>query len=129
MLSKNFAKSFFNRASAMMGASTTRGVYTDETRPYVFINEHTKVICQGMTGKHVSFIQQLRYNETNLFRVAPFMQIFDVNRSSYFFYQGTFHTEQAIAYGTKVVGGVNERKAGSEHLGLPVFGSVTEAKA
>ena len=54
MLSKNFAKSFFNRASAMMGASATRGVYTDETRPYVFINEHTKVICQGMTGKHVS---------------------------------------------------------------------------
>ena len=57
MLSKNFAKSFFNRASAMMGASTTRGIYTDETRPYVFINEHTKVICQGMTGKHVSFIR------------------------------------------------------------------------
>merc|ERR1712051_987650 len=64
----------------MMGASATRGFsYTDETRPYVFINEHTKVICQGMTGKH-----------------------------------GTFHTEQAIAYGTKVVGGVNERKAGTE---------------
>ena len=37
-----------------MGASATRGVYTNETRPYVFINEHTKVICQGMTGKHVS---------------------------------------------------------------------------
>ena len=32
----------------------SRGVYTAETQPYVFINEHTKVICQGMTGKHVS---------------------------------------------------------------------------
>ena len=63
MLSKNFAKSFFNRASAMMGASATRGFsYTDETRPYVFINEHTKVICQGMTGKHVSFIKLFGLN-------------------------------------------------------------------
>ena len=31
-----------------------RGVYTADTQPYVFINEHTKVLCQGMTGKHVS---------------------------------------------------------------------------
>lgn len=70
----------------------SRGVYTAETQPYVFINKHTKVICQGMTGKH-----------------------------------GTFHTEQSLAYGTKVVGGVNNRKAGSEHLGLPVFGTVSDA--
>lgn len=33
---------------------TARGVYTADTQPYVFINEHTKVLCQGMTGKHVS---------------------------------------------------------------------------
>eukprot|EP00806_Schmidingerella_arcuata_P007316 Macronucleus_769.p1 GENE.Macronucleus_769~~Macronucleus_769.p1 ORF type:complete len:324 (+),score=145.91 Macronucleus_769:1-972(+) len=85
-----------HRPSPFLAASSLAArsfAYTSETQPFVFINEHTKVICQGMTGKH-----------------------------------GTFHTEQALAYGTKVVGGVNERKAGTEHLGLPVFGSVAEAK-
>lgn len=70
-----------------------RTVYTKETQPYVFINEHTKVLVQGMTGKH-----------------------------------GTFHTEQSIAYGTKVVGGVNKRKGGSTHLGLPVYATLAEGK-
>ncbi len=60
----------------------------------IYIDENTRVICQGITGS-----------------------------------QGTFHTEQAIAYGTKMVGGVTPGKGGMTHLGLPVFNSVHEAKA
>ena len=43
--------------------------------------------------------------------------------------QGTFHTEQAIAYGTRMVGGVTPGKGGSSHIGLPIFDTVAEAVA
>ena len=59
----------------------------------ILVDNNTKVICQGFTGKN-----------------------------------GTFHSEQAIAYGTKMVGGVTPGKGGQVHLGLPVFNTVHEAK-
>ncbi len=43
--------------------------------------------------------------------------------------QGSFHTEQCLAYGTKFVGGVTPGKGGTTHVGLPVFNTVKEAKA
>jgi succinyl-CoA synthetase alpha subunit len=58
----------------------------------ILVNRHTRVICQGFTGK-----------------------------------QGTFHSEQAIAYGTRMVGGVTPGRGGQEHLGLPVFDTVRDA--
>jgi len=73
--------------------TSVRSYASGSSKPFVWINKDTKVICQGFTGK-----------------------------------QGTFHSEQAIAYGTRMVGGVSPGKGGSKHLDLPVYNSVKEAK-
>jgi succinyl-CoA synthetase alpha subunit len=59
----------------------------------ILVDQQTKVICQGFTGK-----------------------------------TATFHSEQALAYGTRLVGGVSPGKGGSTHLGLPVFDTVVAAR-
>ena len=73
MLSKLIPKNMMlqRAAKTFMGATATRGVYTDETRPYVFINEHTKVIVQGMTGKHVSLTCSRRQKIAKEVAVQP----------------------------------------------------------
>ena len=74
MLSKAFAttsKQMLAKPSNLMPLAT-RGVYTAETKPYVFINQHTKVLVQGMTGKHVSAFSQM---SIEFLRVEP-IQIF-----------------------------------------------------
>lgn len=58
----------------------------------ILIDQSTRVLCQGFTGK-----------------------------------QGSFHSEQALDYGTKLVGGVTPGKGGETHLGLPVFDTVQQA--
>ncbi len=60
----------------------------------ILIDQQTKVICQGFTGK-----------------------------------QGTFHSQQAIAYGTQLTGGVTPGRGGDSHLGLPIFDTVEQAVA
>ncbi|NOQ15711.1 MAG: succinate--CoA ligase subunit alpha [Methyloprofundus sp.] len=58
----------------------------------ILIDQDTKLICQGLTGK-----------------------------------QATFHAQHALAYGTKLLGGITPGRGGSEHLGLPIFNTVQDA--
>ena len=58
MLARVFShtKNQFSNNSSSMLQVAKRGIYKAGSEPHVFVNKHTKVICQGMTGKHVSLI-------------------------------------------------------------------------
>ncbi|KAF1882884.1 hypothetical protein Lal_00003065 [Lupinus albus] len=84
--------------------------------------------------KLISSIASRRHNIRH-FSAAPSSPAVFVDKTTRVICQGitgkngTFHTEQAIEYGTNMVGGVTPKKGGTEHLGLPVFNTVAEAKA
>lgn len=60
MLSKAFQSVRQVATKSQLVELSAKGVYTPANMPHVFINKHTKVICQGMTGKHVSIVYNLR---------------------------------------------------------------------
>ena len=114
---------FFKRCCLSVAVARFSSTY-DATRSSICINKDTKVICQGFTGA-LPVCSALRATavllaEGSLMSWCWFL-LHCLGR------QGTFHSEQAIKYGTKMVGGVSPKKAGSTHLGLPVFASVAEA--
>jgi len=97
------------------------------------INKTTKVICQGFTGKQV-FTKPSPIIAPSIFHPLPlpslphrFLPISPLPLTKHVT-KGTFHSQQAIEYGTQMVGGVAPGKGGKTHLGLPVFNSVKEAK-
>ena len=107
---------FTNAAQVGLLKNLLRNVETaayNSTRPNLLIDGNTKVICQGFTGKQV-FIFKIWWVFSNVWNCLKWK------------IKGTFHSQQAIEYGTKVVGGVSPAKAGSLHLGLPVFKSVLD---
>ena len=104
-----------------------RGLSTQGTQPAVFVNKDTKVICQGITGKNGTFHTEQVGSLTTLRELATSAGQTGQSREVVASRQHCTLMLQAIQYGTQMVGGVNPKKGGQTHLGLPIFKSVEEA--
>ena len=86
------------------------------------MDKTTKVICQGFTGKTGTFHSE---------QASLLSTLLQPHHDSHRLYETLLNLvsgiEQAIEYGTQMVGGVNPKKKGTKHLNLPVFGSVKVA--